>query len=134
MKQVICVIGLVSLLTTFSGCGTIVHGNDQKIHVTSAPSGAEVLYEGAVRGITPTDVAIKRRPLKNVLTLRKEGYEEAQLVVKNGVSLWALLGNIVFGGVPGWVIDAATGSFGATYQDSFTVDLPPSTPEPEASP
>lgn len=134
MKQLGHILGLIVVLTTFSGCATIIHGNDQKIHVTSNPLGAEVLYHGAVRGITPTDVTIQRRPLKNVLTLRKEGYQHAELVVKNSVSLWALLGNIVFGGVPGWVIDAATGSFGATYEDSFTVDLHEIASTPEESP
>lgn len=114
---------MVILVVPLVGCATIVHGNDQKITVTSTPPGAQVLHNGAVKGVTPCDVELSRRPFKSVLTVRKEGHPDRELVIKNGVSMWALLGNIIFGGIPGWVIDAATGSFGAYYQDHYDVRL-----------
>ena len=82
-------------------------------------------YDGGIRGETPCTVHLKRRPLKNIVVLEKDGYEPVELQVRNSVSLWALLGNVVFGGIPGWIIDAATGSFGACYSDSYSVDLTP---------
>lgn len=106
-----------------SGCGTIIHGNDQRIQVLSRPSGAQVIYQGAVRGVTPTDVEVNRHLQDNVLVIQKEGFVERELVVKNGVSLWALLGNAVFLFIPGWIVDAATGSFGAAERDYYEVDL-----------
>lgn len=114
-----------TFLVGLAGCGTIIHGNDQQIGITSTPSGAEVLYDGAVRGITPCQVSISRRPLKTVLVLQKDGYENEEVTIKAEVSLWALLGNIVIGGIPGYIIDAATGSFGAYYTETYAADLSP---------
>ena len=113
------------LAVSMAGCGTIIHGNDQEIMITTSPSGARVLYDGAVRGITPCKVDVSRRPLKTILTVQKEGYGDKNLTIKNKVSLWALLGNVVLGGVPGWIIDGATGSFGAYYTDTYLLDLEP---------
>ncbi|KAA0219558.1 MAG: PEGA domain-containing protein [Phycisphaerae bacterium] len=114
---------MVIFMVPLTGCATIVHGNDQKITVTSTPPGAQVLHNGAVKGVTPCDVELSRRPFKSVLTVRKDGCSDKEIVVKNGVSMWALLGNFIFGGIPGWIIDAATGSFGAYYQDHYDVQL-----------
>jgi hypothetical protein len=116
---------LIALLT---GCGSIIHGNTQRIHVNSDPPGAEVLYDGGIRGVTPTDVPVSRRPLQSHVTLRKAGFRDTVLTLKADVSMWALLGNIVVGGIPGWAIDAATGSFGAYYMESYTVSLESPTP------
>lgn len=121
-RYILCVVVMVFIVLV-SGCATIVHGNDQKISVTSSPPGAQVLYNGAVKGVTPCDLELSRRPFKSILILRKEGHPDKEIVVKNGVSMWALLGNFIFGGIPGWVIDAATGSFGAYYQDHYDVQL-----------
>ena len=118
-----CFVAL-SLISTI-GCGTIIHGREQKISVSSSPSGAQVVYDGAVRGVTPCDISVNRRSGKAVFVLKKDGLAEKEIVARGGVSLWALLGNIVFGGIPGWVIDAATGSFGAFYEDAYQVDLAP---------
>lgn len=106
-----------------SGCGTIIHGRDQDISFSTRPPGAQVIYDGAVRGETPCLVSISRRPLKSIVVFKKEGFQPQELTIKNGVSLWALLGNFVIGGIPGWIIDAATGSFGAYYKDAYEVDL-----------
>ena len=110
-------------LVGVSGCGTIVHGREQTLHISSRPSGADVLYGGAVCGVTPCDVTVSRRPLKTVLVLWKDGYHYKKLEIWNGVSPWALLGNLAFGGIPGWIVDAATGSFGAYYKDTYQVDF-----------
>ena len=116
----VCAIVLSLML---GGCGTIIHGREQDISFTTRPPGAQVVYDGAVRGETPCKVSISRRPLKSVVVFKKEGFQPHELTIKNGVSLWALLGNLVIGGIPGYIIDAATGSFGAYYQDVYEVDL-----------
>ena len=110
-------------LFQLNGCGTIIHGRKQSISVTSNPPGAHVLKEGRTCGVTPCTVEVSRRPLTTTLLLQKEGYQNRTLILKNGVSMWALLGNAVIGGIPGWIIDAASGSFGAYYKDSYEVNL-----------
>ncbi len=111
------------VLLGISGCGTIMHGNKQTLHITSSPPGADVLYDGLIRGVTPCDVSVSRRPLKIDLVLWKAGYRAKKLEIWNRVSPWALLGNVAVGGIPGWVFDAATGSFGAYYKDTYHVDF-----------
>ena len=116
---------LLACLVPMLGCGTIIHGREQSISISSRPSGAKVLYDGAVRGVTPCQISLSRRHIKAVVVLNKDGFAEHELQIKGGVSLWALLGNLVGGGIPGWIIDAATGSFGAYYDDAYEVDLVP---------
>ena len=111
------------LLVGIGGCGTIMHGNKQTLHISSGPPGAVVLYDGVIRGVTPCDVSVSRRPLKIDLVLWKSGYRAKKLEIWNRISLWALLGNVAVGGIPGWVFDAATGSFGAYYTDTYHVDF-----------
>jgi len=111
------------LLLGISGCGTIMHGNKQTLHISSRPPGADVLYDGLIRGVTPCDVSVSRRPLKIDLVVWKAGYRSKKLEIWNRVSPWALLGNVAVGGIPGWVVDAATGSFGAYYKDTYHVDF-----------
>lgn len=111
------------MLLGIGGCGTIMHGNKQVLHISSRPPGADVLYDGVIRGVTPCDVSVSRRPLKLDLVLWKSGYRAKKLEIWNRVSLWALLGNVAVGGIPGWVVDAATGSFGAYYTDTYHIDF-----------
>ncbi len=124
MRKVMTTTSLIALMLT-TGCGSIIHGSEQKITFSSNPSGAQVLYDGGVRGITPCEINLKRRPLKNIVVIQKEGFVDKQIEVKTGVSMWALLGNAVIGVIPGWIIDAATGSFGQIYTEAFQVDLVP---------
>ncbi len=111
------------LLVGNAGCGTIMHGNEQTLHISSRPPGADVLYDGVIHGVTPCDVSVSRRPLKIDLVLWKAGYRAKKLEIWNRVSPWALLGNVAVGGIPGWIVDAATGSFGAYYADTYHVDF-----------
>jgi len=121
------------LLIASGGCGTIIHGRDQMVTINSRPSGAQVLYDGAVRGVTPCQVSISRRPLKSIVLLKADSCSDCEIIIENGVSMWALLGNLVIGGIPGWIVDAATGSFGAYYKDSYVVDLAPTSRPSEAT-
>ncbi len=123
MHRLICCL-LAVMLCGGSGCGTIIHGREQKISMSSHPSGARVLYDGGGRGETPCLVSISRRR-SALLVLQKDGFKEKEVHIKVGISMWALLGNAVLGGIPGWIIDAAAGSFGAFYEDSYRVDLDP---------
>jgi len=124
MRKVMTTTGLI-VLACITGCGSIIHGTEQKITFSSKPAGAQVLYDGSVRGITPCQVSLKRRPLTNIVVIRKDGFADQEIKIKTGVSMWALLGNVVIGGIPGWIIDAATGSFGQIYTETFEVDLAP---------
>jgi len=72
----------------FTGCTSAVSigskgGLGQKVRITSDPPGAEVFLMGSIPlGETPLlDVTIERAP-NTFLTLKKEGYEEQNLLLK----------------------------------------------------
>jgi len=86
MRDVLCltVLGIV-----FTGCTSIVAmgnkgGLDQKIRITSDPPGAEVFLMGSIPlGETPLlDVTVERAQ-NPFVTLKKEGYEDQNLLLKH---------------------------------------------------
>jgi len=60
-------------------------------------------------GITPCDVIVHRRSIGN-FTIEKEGYETVSLSQSRVVNGW-LFGNLLLGGIPGLIVDFATGNF-----------------------
>jgi hypothetical protein len=63
---------------------------------------------------TPGVARLKRNrryflPAKYTATIAAPGYETAQVPIRSTANPW-LIGNIVFGGVPGLVVDGATGA------------------------
>ena len=86
IRGVLCltVMGLV-----FAGCTSAVSmankgGLDQKLRITSDPPGAEVFLMGSIPlGETPLlNVTIERTPA-TFLTLKKEGYEDQNLLLRH---------------------------------------------------
>ncbi len=81
------------------------------------------------QGVTPTNVTLKRgsgwfKAGDYTIKLEKAGYKTATFPVEQGLEVgWYGLGNLVFGGLIGWIIvDPATGAmwtikdFNATLQ------------------
>jgi VCBS repeat-containing protein len=89
------------------GCGTIIHGGSQDVSVASEPSGATVEIDGTEVGDTPLTKSLDRGS-QHTIEISMDGYEEEQIIVDKNVSGW-VAGNIVFGGLVGLVVDAATG-------------------------
>lgn len=108
------------------GCASIGHGRYQQVAVNSSPSGASVIVDcgnGAQpAGQTPTTVSLKRNAEPCKLNLSKEGYEDSSVVFAKAVSGW-VWGNLLFGGIPGWIIDAADGAMYNRTPDSASVTL-----------
>ena len=111
------------MLICLSGCASVVNGTNQKVPVSSNPSGAKVWADDVGPFETPTILKLKRKR-DHLLVFKKDGYEEEQRLVMNEVS-WAVLGNIVIGGLPGLGIDAITGGLYKLYPTVVHVDLDP---------
>jgi hypothetical protein len=108
-------IALVAVLST--GCASIVHQTTQQIPVASNPPGAAVTVAcGDVNNdpklVTPTVVTVHRKPSHCSISLNKDGYQPAEVALARKMSGW-YLGNILFGGIIGLIVDAANG---AMYQ------------------
>lgn len=69
-------ISLLIILGLVSGCATVVKGTTQPIPVNSDPTGAEVLVNTNVFGITPIQIKLKRKEDHQVM-IRKQGYASA---------------------------------------------------------
>ncbi|MBY0310586.1 MAG: PEGA domain-containing protein [Phycisphaerales bacterium] len=120
--------GLILLcsLGLFTGCATIVNGKTQDISVSTVPPGATVMIDGQQTLITPSKVALRRNK-DYVFTISKDGYQTQVVPVTGVLSGW-LLGNLVFGGLIGGGVDAATGAGFTLTPESIAIVLQPLQP------
>jgi hypothetical protein len=125
MKVLLILSVLSSLLG--AGCASIGHGRYQQVAINSNPSGANVSVDcdgggNHPAGQTPTTVSLKRNADPCKVNLSKDGYEDSSVVFARAVSGW-IWGNVLFGGIPGWIIDAADGAMYNRVPDSASVTL-----------
>jgi hypothetical protein len=112
-----------------SGCATIVKGHSQPISVSTTPPGAacQVDRDGETIGTvnpTPGSITVKKSRKEIAVSCTKEGYERADGKVASKFHPMTF-GNILFGGIIGIGVDAASGAMNE-YEESITVTLIPS--------
>ena len=102
MNSSIRFLAIVCLGLGAGACATITNGTTQGINVDSDPTGAEcILMRGGAQlsaVTTPAPVTVKRDAQTIHVRCKKEGYEEA-LVVMNSRYETASAGNILLGGL-----------------------------------
>jgi len=103
-KQALLILPVLGL----AACATIIHGPRQDVPVNTVPSGVTVEVLGRTY-TTPATIELKRTDLPVTLKFSKEGYETLEFTLNKTVDGW-ILGNIIFGGIPGLIVDLATGS------------------------
>jgi hypothetical protein len=118
MVSVQC-LGLLAGLTCFSGCATIF--SDHKYPVTVDNSGGATFFavrnrKGQVihQGVTPQQVTLDANahpfwPAKYEVTYAGQGDYVQQRDIPVKVDPW-IAGNLIIGGVPGLLVDGATGA------------------------
>jgi hypothetical protein len=95
----------VALVLGSSSCASIITGATDDILITSSPDGAYFRTNLGQSGRTPQSISIPDdQPLS--VSFRLEGYEDQSASVGTRMSAW-VLGNIVFGGLIGLVVDVA---------------------------
>ena len=127
MKRAMSVVLLLSF-----GCASIAHQTTQQVPVSSDPAGAAVTVAcGDVNNdpklITPAVITVHRKPEHCTVSLAKEGFETAQVALTREMSGW-YLGNILIGGIIGFIVDAANGAMYNRKPDHVSVKLTPSSP------
>jgi hypothetical protein len=105
---------IVLTLVSLSGCATIVTGANQGVMVESDPSGAActVARDGtqlAAISTTPNTVIIGKGWSDLALDCKKEGHADSKTSAVSKFQPWAL-GNILIGGIIGFIVDGATGA------------------------
>jgi hypothetical protein len=109
-------LGILGLL---SGCASIMSGRHAEVRIESFPSNANVAIRDH-RGLevaslhTPGVARLKRNrqaflPARYTATIEAPGYQPAQVPIGSTVNPW-VLGNVLLGGLPGLVVDGATGA------------------------
>jgi hypothetical protein len=105
---------LGSLFITLSACATIVGGGtSQGVAISSDPSGATYLIKSSsgmqmATGRTPQTIKLPRKN-EYQIEFSVPGYRSQSIALTKGVNGW-VFGNFVFGWIPGFIIDFATGS------------------------
>ncbi|HWV57515.1 MAG TPA: PEGA domain-containing protein [Longimicrobiales bacterium] len=98
----------VAALITIGGCATIMQGTTQAVGVSSQPAGARIRVNGTEFGVTPAVLQLKRKD-NHVVVIELDGYQPYTATFTRSLSGW-VLGNLVFGGLIGLVVDAASGA------------------------
>jgi hypothetical protein len=106
-------------LAWFVGCASIVSGRRADIAFDTYPKNACVaIHDDRGRQVTsfntPGVATLKRQkryflPAHYTATITAPGYQTAQVPISSTLNPW-ILGNIEIGGIPGLVVDSATGA------------------------
>lgn len=117
------------------GCATVTTGTTQAITVDSEPQQADctLTRDGADLGSvkTPGPVTVKRHASTIQVTCRKDGHEEAKVIMASRYET-ASGGNVILGGVIGVIVDASTGASNR-YDQYVMVRLPAMSPADQAA-
>src|SRR5687768_15039260 len=121
--------------TVLAGCATIM-GNSahETLNVRSAPDQATIviLDESGTKifeGKTPTSLPLEKKKgyfsgKKYSVNIKKEGFAEQNVTVDTKVNGWYVAGNLLFGGVIGWlIVDPATGAMWTLDKNEINVTL-----------
>lgn len=117
----------IAPLVLATGCASIVSGTTQEITFNSNPPGAncDITRSGASlqKVTTPSSTIVQKTKYDLQVTCAKPGYVTTAVTDKSGLEPW-VLGNIVFGGIIGIIVDASTGAQNK-YDTPVLVQLPP---------
>lgn len=126
---------LIPLL--LSGCATIVGENEERIFIDSNPAQSPFIITDssgriAASGTTPQYVMLKKADgsyfggIRYTLVLSRPGYSSEVVPLRTRFSHWYTFGNLVFLGVPGWLlVDPFSGAMYTFRQDRLHIQLRP---------
>ena len=127
-KEFISIFILACFVLVFTECASIFKGSKQKFPVISNPSNATVIIKNKdgndiFKCETPCEVTLKKNDLrKGSIIISKDGYETVTLPLGEKIEGWCW-GNILLGGIIGWLIDVGTGSWKKADVEKINLDL-----------
>lgn len=119
----------VLAMLLLGGCATLTTSSSQTVTLTTDPAGAACTFkrDGQVVGIvnpTPGSLMVSKSHSALEVSCVREGYLDAVGTVGSKFQPMTF-GNILFGGIVGVVVDAASGAT-AEYEPTITIRLTPS--------
>ena len=112
MKTALTVLAIVSFVF-LNSCATIVSGTEQEITVSSTPKAKiEIKADTGLlvyAGDSPAIIKLPRKYYSYTVTVQASGYNSQTLIISRKFNAW-FVGNLLFGGIVGGVVDAITGA------------------------
>jgi len=130
MRMPILILLVVGTACLTTGCATLATGSGplQNVRFNSSPSGANVYADGNRVGVTPTSAKLARSA-DHVIKIELAGYPTHVVLLKHGPNL-SMMGNFIFPGPPGFLVDAFSGAAkGALNPSVVNVIMEPATPD-----
>ena len=103
-----------------AACGTLFSGTTQNITIDSNVKGVKIYDSGAVLCETPCNVRLSRQRGEKNLIAKKEGYEDARVLLRSSINAISLI-NIFT--IYGFSTDLTTGSLWEYSPNSFYVNM-----------
>ncbi|MTJ83471.1 MAG: hypothetical protein F8N37_20995 [Telmatospirillum sp.] len=119
---------LAATILFLSGCASVIEGDTQVIGVSTNPTGASctMTRNGAIIArINPTPGMVRIEKTKHNITVEceRDGFQPAAVTARSDEAA-ATFGNVLIGGLIGWIADSATGSDNK-YDSAVNITLAP---------
>jgi hypothetical protein len=135
MPQKICIALIIGCSFIFTGCASIVGKSHYPVSFNTEPSGAsvQVTDENGVQvfnGTTPATTVLKSGEAyfdrkSYTAKFSKAGYDSQISQINSSISGWYIGGNILFGGLVGWlIVDPITGAMYEIDNTNIYASLP----------
>ena len=123
MKQLICVLLIITISFLFIGCATIFSGSKEEVSLSSEPKGASIFINGMNRGKAPIMLSLKKGREYNI-EFKMDGYETKVWHISYSLGAgWVILDIFTLG--IGIIVDAITGAWNGLDDDSYKAILEP---------
>lgn len=136
MKKITITLALTALSSITTGCATIMGSDVHSMPITSTPSDAGIRITdekgtAIFQGKTPTTVTLKKSDgsyfgkKSYSVMISKPGYETQTIPVTASANGWYIGGNILFGGLIGWlIVDPLNGKMYNLSPETINAGLP----------
>ena len=120
---------------SLTGCASIVGDSEQSVTINSTPSNAGVIITDETAkqifaGTTPATVTLKKSDGSYFggktyhVEIKKPGYSPRTVELTTSANGWYIGGNILFGGLIGWlIVDPFNGGMYTLSPDEINADL-----------
>ncbi len=115
------ILGIIVIMFVQINCASIIHGTTQDIAVNSNPDGVKVIVKGVHMATTPAVIELKRKE-STILRFEKEGYNSVEVILKRTTDGW-VWGNILLGGIIGFIVDFSNGAAYKLSPEDINVEL-----------
>ena len=115
MKKIILLFTLI-----LGACGTLFNSSNQDVSFDSNIKGVKVYVDGLEICKTPCVYPMERKSGTTIVTAKKTGYDDKQIIIRSNLSAIAVL-NLTFW--PSWLTDVATGGMWQYNKNGVYIDM-----------